>query len=97
MSWTFERRLFGEPDGLDMQSVGLFLMHGYYFIPRTMHRNRFRAVIRTGDANRNYDLIGDSFPDALLAQKPAGRFALHFSGGFDSSILAKLYDSPDAD
>ena len=97
MFWTFERRFYGEPNGLDMRSIWQFLMHGYYFIPRTLQQDRYRAVVRTGDVDAIYDLIDKPFPDVLVAQSPQVRFALHLSGGFDSAILAKLYDSPDAD
>jgi hypothetical protein len=97
MFWTFERKFYGHPTGLDMKSIGQFLMLGYYMIPRTVQEGRYRAVIRVGDMDRIYDVIERPFPDLLVAQKPEGRFALHLSGGFDSAILAKLYESPDAD
>lgn len=97
MYWTFERRFYGQPTGLDMQSIGHFLMAGYYLIPRTLQKGRYRAVVRVGDVDRVYDRIERPFPDALVAQKPVGKFSLHLSGGFDSAILAVLYDSPDAD
>ena len=32
-----------------------------------------------------------------MVQKPDQKFAMHLSGGFDSSILARIYDRPDAD
>lgn len=97
MDWTFERVFYGAKSGLDLESMWRFLGEGYYFIPRTLFADYFRAVIRVGDHDSLYAHVGKPFPDALLAQRPQGRFALHLSGGFDSAILAKLYDREDVD
>ncbi len=97
MSWTFERVFYGQRNGLDFKSMWDFLRQGYYFIPRTLFKDCYRAIVRVGDYDRIYQQIEKPFPDAIEAQRPPGKFALHFSGGFDSSILAKLYDRPDAD
>lgn len=97
MNWTFERVFYGDRNGLDLKSMWDFLMRGYYFIPRTLFQGYYRAVIRVGDYDEVYRRIRKPFPDAIEAQRPDGKFALHLSGGFDSSILAKLYDRPDAD
>ena len=97
MNWTFERVFYGDRNGLDLKSMWDFLMRGYYFIPRTLFQGYYRATIRVGDYDGVYGRIRKPFPDAIEAQRPEGKFALHFSGGFDSSILAKLYDRPDAD
>lgn len=97
MSWTFERVFYGRKDGLDLKSMWDFLRRGYYFIPRTLFRGYYRAVNRVGDHDRLYGQINNPFPGVLEAQRPSGRFALHLSGGFDSAILAKLYDREDVD
>ncbi len=97
MSWTLERVFYGNRNGLDLKSMWDFLMRGYYFVPRTLFKDYYRAVVYTGDYNEIYRRVERPFPDAIEVQKPSGKFALHFSGGFDSSILAKLYDREDAD
>lgn len=97
MSWTFERVFCGSKNGLDLKSMWDFLMRGYYFVPRTLFRDYYRSIVHAGDYNEVYYRIEKPFPDAIEAQRPEGKFALHFSGGFDSSILAKLYDRVDAD
>lgn len=97
MGWTFERVFYGQRNGLDFKSMWDFLMRGYYFVPRTLFKDYYRAIIRVGDYDDIYRRITRPFPDAIEQQKPSGKFALHLSGGFDSSILAKLYDRPDAD
>jgi asparagine synthetase B (glutamine-hydrolysing) len=50
-----------------------------------------------GAYNNILSEIHEPFPDILVAQKPKRKFALHLSGGIDSSVLAKLYDREDAD
>jgi hypothetical protein len=97
MNWTFERTFYGDKQGLNLRSIRDFLMRGYYPIPCTLFNGYYRAVRRVGDHDRLYSCVRKPFPDVLLAQKPDERFALHLSGGFDSSILAKLYDRDDAD
>lgn len=97
MRWSFERVFYGRRDGLNLESIRDFLARGYYPIPRTFFNGYYRAVHRVGDHDRIYDRIEKVFPDVLLAQKPEHKFALHFSGGFDSSIVARLYDREDAD
>lgn len=97
MSWTLERMFYGNKNGLDLKSMWDFLMRGYYFIPRTLFKDYYRAVVYTGDTNEVYRRVEKPFPDAIKAQRPSDKFALHLSGGFDSSILAKLYDRDDAD
>jgi asparagine synthetase B (glutamine-hydrolysing) len=72
-------------------------MQGYYPIPCTLFSGYYRAINRVGDYDSLYSRIQKPFPDVLLAQKPNEKFALHLSGGFDSSILAKLYDREDVD
>ncbi len=97
MTWTFERVFYGTKDGLNLKSMRDFLMRGYYLIPHTLFNGYYRAVRRVGDYEGVYTRASKPFPDILLAQRPEGRLALHLSGGFDSSILAKLYDRPDVD
>lgn len=97
MHWSFRRIFYGEPSGVDLAAIRDFLARGYSHIPRTLQAGRFRAVVRTGNHDAVYTHIGKPFPDILIAQKPAGSFALQFSGGFDSAILAALYDAPGAD
>ena len=97
MTWTFERVFYGSKDGLNLRSMRDFLMRGYYLIPHTLFNGYYRAVNRVGDYESIYTRVKKPFPDLLLAQRPEGRFALHLSGGFDSSILAKLYDRQDVD
>ncbi len=97
MHWTFEKVFWGAKAGLDMRSVKAFLAEGYYRLPCTLFEGYYRSVSRPGDHDDLYCRINKPFPDALLAQKPEGPFALHFSGGYDSSLLAKLYDSEEVD
>ncbi len=97
MSWTFERVFYGHKGGLNLDAIHRYLYRAYYPIPETLFTGYYRAVYRVGDHDRLYERIERPFPDALEAQRPSGKFALHFSGGFDSAILAKLYDRPDAD
>ncbi len=97
MGWTFERVFYGNKNGLDFKSIWDFLVRGYYFIPRTLFRDYYRVTVRVGDYDAVYRRIQKPFPDAIEAQRPDGKFALHLSGGFDSAILAKLYDRPEAD
>jgi hypothetical protein len=97
MNWTFERTFYGDKEGLNLRSIRDFLMQGYYPIPCTLFNGYYRAVNRVGDHDSLYPRVRKPFPDVLLAQKPSERFALHLSGGFDSSILARLYDRKDAD
>jgi len=97
MGWTFERVFYGNKNGLDFKSIWDFLVRGYYFIPRTLFRDYYRVTVRVGDYDAVYRRIQKPFPDAIEAQRPDGKFALHLSGGFDSAILAKLYDRPDVD
>jgi len=95
--WSFERIFYGKADGLNLRAIRDFLARGHYSIPVTLHEGRFRAVVRVGAHDAVYSRIGKPFPDILAAQRPEARFALHLSGGFDSAILAALYDRPDAD
>ncbi|UCG56760.1 MAG: hypothetical protein JSU70_18075 [Phycisphaerales bacterium] len=97
MTWTFKRVFYGRGEGLNLQAIRDFLYRGYYYIPHTLLEGYHRAVYRVGEHDSIYGRIEKPFPDALIAQKPQGKFALHLSGGFDSAILAKLYDGPDAD
>ena len=97
MGWSFDRVFYGKKEGLSLRSMWDFLRRGYYPIPDTLFHGYCRAVYRVGDHDSVYARISKPFPDALLAQRPEGRFAVHFSGGFDSSIVAKLYDREDVD
>jgi asparagine synthetase B (glutamine-hydrolysing) len=97
MSWTFERVFYGHKDGLNVKAIYAYLSQGYYPIPLMLFDGYYRAVYRTGDHDRLYAQISKPFPDALEVQRPQGKFTLHLSGGFDSSILAKFYDRQDAD
>lgn len=97
MSWTFERVFYGRKNGLNLKSLYDYLNHAFYPIPQTLLNGYYRAVHRVGDHDSLYGRIAKPFPDALEAQRPSERFALHLSGGFDSAILAKLYDREDAD
>jgi hypothetical protein len=97
MSWTFEKVFYGSRNSLNLTSVREYLRKGYYFVPNTLFESYYRAIVRVGDHDSIYTRVEKPFPDLLVTQKPKGRFALHLSGGYDSSILAKLYDSPDAD
>ena len=95
--WTFEKVFYGTKGPLNLKQVRAYLTHGYCLIPHTLFEGYYKAVCRTGNHDDLYRQIQRPFPDGLIAQKPEGKFALHFSGGYDSSILAKLYDRPDAD
>jgi hypothetical protein len=97
MTWTFERTFYGDKREFNLKSIRDFLMRGYYPIPFTLFNGYYRAVNRVGDHDSLYSHIQEPFPDTLLVQRPDEKFALHLSGGFDSSILAKLYDREDAD
>jgi hypothetical protein len=97
MDWSFERVFYGNKEGLNLRSMWDFLMRGFYPIPNTLFHGYYRAVYRVGDHDSLYSRIDRPFPDALLVQRPEGKIAMHFSGGFDSSIVAKLYDREDVD
>lgn len=97
MNWTFERVFYGHKDGLSVKAIHDYLYRAYYTLPQTLFDGYYRGVYRVGDHDKLYAQISKPFPDALEVQRPSGKFALHFSGGFDSAILAKLYDRRDAD
>jgi asparagine synthetase B (glutamine-hydrolysing) len=97
MNWTFERVFYGSKEGLNLRSIWAFLMRGFYPIPQTLFHGYYRAVYRVGDHDSLYARIAKPFPDAILAQRPEGKLAIQLSGGFDSSIMAKLYDREDVD
>jgi len=97
MNWTFERVFYGNKEGLNLKSMWDFLMRGFYPIPYTLFTGYYRAVYRVGDHDSLYTRITKPFPDAVLAQRPEGKLALQLSGGFDSSLVAKLYDREDVD
>ncbi len=97
MSWTFERVFYGHKSGLNIRAIYAYLSRAYYPIPQTLFDGYYRAVYRVGDHDSLYARITKPFPDALEAQRPSRKFAMHLSGGFDSAILAKLYDRRDAD
>jgi len=97
MVWSFQKVFYGSKEKLNLRSMRDFLMQGFYPIPQTLFQGWWRAVYRVGDHDRVYAQIAQPFPDALLAQRPQGRFAMHLSGGFDSSIVAKVYDREDVD
>ncbi|MCU0917724.1 MAG: helix-turn-helix domain-containing protein [Planctomycetes bacterium] len=97
MGWSFENVFYGSKERLNLRSMRDFLMQGFYPIPQTLFKGYWRAVCRGGDHDRVYAQIAQPFPEALLAQRPEGRFAVQLSGGFDSSIVAKVYDREDVD
>jgi len=97
MYWTFEKVFYGKKSGLSVPNVKQFLAQGYCPIPHTLFAGYYRAVHRVGDHDQLASRIEKPFPDAVTVQKPEGRFAMHFSGGYDSSLLAQLYDGPDVD
>jgi hypothetical protein len=97
MTWTFERVFYGNREGLNLKSMRDFLLQGYYSIPYTLLDGYYRSVHRVGEHDSIYAQVTQPFPDVLLAQRPQGKFALHLSGGFDSAILAQLYDRADID
>jgi hypothetical protein len=97
MSWSLERVFYGHKEGLNLRSMWDFLRRGFYSIPHTLFNGYYRAVRRVGDHDHLYSRISKPFPDALLAQRPEGKFAVQLSGGFDSSIVAKVYDAEDVD
>jgi len=97
MGWSLERVFYGHKEGLNLHSMWDFLRRGFYPIPYTLFSGYYRAVRRVGDHDHLYSRISKPCPDALLAQRPEGRFAVQLSGGFDSSIVAKLYDAADID
>jgi asparagine synthetase B (glutamine-hydrolysing) len=97
MKWTFERVFYGSRKGLNVRQVRDYLARGYCFVPYTLFDGYYKAITRVGDHDSLYARIEKPFPDVLLAHKPDCKFALHLSGGYDSSILAKLYDREDAD
>ena len=92
--WQYERRLtplMGNTNQMNEGEIIHFLDIGYFRPPCTVF-NQVREVFRTGNTGLN----SNNFPDLLIEQNPKQKFALHLSGGFDSSILAKLYDREDA-
>lgn len=96
--WTFKKEFYGSKKGkLDLKRVRDFLEIGHTLIPYTLIKGYFRTVYWDGGYNKIYRHIARPWPDLLIAQKPNHKFAMHLSGGFDSSILAYLYDSPNAD
>jgi len=97
MYWTFEKVFYGKKSGLSVPNVKQFLARGYCPIPHTLFAGYYKAVHRVGDHDQLASRIEKPFPDAVTVQKPEGRFAMHFSGGYDSSLLAQLYDGPDVD
>jgi len=98
MSWSFKKEFYGSKEGkLNLERVREFLEVGYTLVPYTFIEGFFRTVYWDGEYNSIYRHISKPWPDMLIAQKPEQKFAMHFSGGFDSSILAYLYDRPDAD
>ena len=97
MQWTFEKTFFGNKGPLNLKQVKTYLANGYCQIPYTRVEGYYKAVCRVGDHDSLYAQVQKPFPDELIAQKPQGKFALLLSGGYDSAILAKLYDRPDVD
>lgn len=97
MRWTFEKAFYGKKDKLSVRNIKQFLVQGFCPIPNTLFEGYYKTVYRVGDHDGVCSRIERPFPDAVTVQKPEGRFALHFSGGYDSSLLAKLYDSEDVD
>ena len=73
-----------------------FIDIGYCLVPYTLIDGYYRAVYWDGDYNEISGLLDKPFPDLLVKHNPNKKFALSSSGGFDSSILAKLYDRKDA-
>jgi asparagine synthetase B (glutamine-hydrolysing) len=97
MYWTFEKVFYGERNDVSVSNVKQFLAQGYCPIPYTLFEGHFKAVHRVGDHDKLASRIEKPFPDAIIAQKPEGRFAMHLSGGYDSALLAQLYDGPNVD
>lgn len=97
MKWQFKKEFYGRKEGLDIAHMRQFLELGYYYIPYTLFKGYYKAVCITGDHDGLYSRMDRPFPDAVIAQNPNRKFALHFSGGFDSSLIAKLYDREDVD
>ncbi|MBN1354194.1 MAG: hypothetical protein JW994_05970 [Candidatus Omnitrophica bacterium] len=97
MNWQFKKEFYGRKEGLNLKCIKEYLEYGYYHIPLTMFSGYYRAVYVTGDYDSIYSRIEKPFPDALTVQRPKGKFAMHFSGGFDSSLVAKFYDGDDVD
>lgn len=97
MKWSFEKKFYGQATGLNIESLANYLVSGSYLLPETLFNGLYRQVYRIGDNDIQIADFSDPFINILDAQKPTGKFALNFSGGFDSSILAKLYDSPEVD
>lgn len=95
--WSYKKVFYGKKEGLNLKTIKQFLAKGYYLIPYTLFEGYYKAVYKVGDHDSIYAKIEKPFPDAIIAQKPKGRFAMHFSGGLDSALLAKLYDSEDVD
>ena len=85
MSWTFERVFYGRKGGLNLKAVSLTVQAFYPFQtlfegttePLSPRRQPLWAYLKP-------------FPDALEARP--GEIRPASVGGFDSSILAKLYD-----
>lgn len=96
MNWTFKRIFYGRKGGLSLRHLRDYLLRGYCFVPYTLFEGYYKAVVKVGDHDGVYARIQRPFPDVLMAHKPDREFALHLSGGYDSSILAKLYDRKDA-
>ncbi len=83
--------------GSSLPNIKQFLAQGCCPIPQTLFEGYYKGVYRVGDYDSLYTRIEKPFPDAVIAQKPEGRFAMHFSGGYDSALLAKLYDGKEVD
>jgi len=95
MHWRITRRMYGTRKQLDVDRVLEIQTRSFLLAPHTIYRRWFRSVECVGCNVADWG-ISKPFPDILEAQRPDGPFALHLSGGVDSSVLAKLYDSPDA-
>lgn len=92
--WQYKKAIGtvkGTKKELDLEGIKKFLKEGYFTPPFTVFK-QFREVVIDGDIG----LKSDTFPEMLIEQNPNQKFALHLSGGFDSSILAKLYDREDS-
>ncbi|MFC1752196.1 asparagine synthase C-terminal domain-containing protein [Thermoproteota archaeon] len=97
MTWEFKKSFYGKKEELHKENIRKFLEDSYYFIPYTIFHGLYRVVYCEGDLNYINSKIKKPFPDILIAQNPGQKFAMHFSGGLDSAVLAKLYDREDVD
>ena len=97
MSWHFKRIYYGQRKSLNPQRCIELIKRSYLNEPLTIFDDWFNSISVEDLPPDWIKEIQQPFPDLLTCQRPPGRFALHLSGGVDSSILAFLFDHDEAD